>query len=370
MAGSQTGGQAVDVAIERAQDRFAARPRIAFAGFGAPGRTTLFHAMFGGGYARTEVRHPGSGLVADFTVAPAREGQVPTLEAFLALLSREHAVVHVIDAEAGPVRGDAVLHDALAGIRGRTLTVVQKADLLDEEDRARLLAGLRETVGTDDVVWVSSRTGEGLPELARRLAEVLPGAAQDAFLSIQEPGAALRRRRARRLVQAKAALCGALALGGSPEEEIEAVQAALVAVLARLHGVDASPDRVRELVDTLGIGTGIAEVGRRLFRWVPGGRPGAAATFANTVALGEAATRWAQSRMRAPEEELREVYRHALARARSEWPVFASRSRRLLAKLEDLRARLEAGDVAGPDYDEELARLGEVDDRRVQLASD
>lgn len=329
------GDRAGQDAVARVVARFDARPRIALCGWAEKERSALAYALFGDTVPRLVVRDPGSGLAVELVSAGE---DVPAGAPYLTLvdlLLRQHAVVHVVDAVRH--RGDAPLAAALERGRARYLQVPADAPAAD---------------------------------VAERLASVLPAPLLDAFVAMQLPAAGLRRRRVRVVTYARATVCAALGLAGAPESDILAVQASLVASVARLCGVDAPADRVAALVDMLGVGPGMSELARLLLSWVPGGPPvGAPQLFAGTVALGETAAAWARGHLRLDDDTLRAVYRTSFAHAREEWPTYTSRARRLLARLQQLRAGLVEGALSGEDYDDEFERLGERDDRRVQLAS-
>jgi GTP-binding protein Era len=87
------------------------------------------------------------------------------------------AVLLVVDAASGVGRGDAfVAGREVTPARGAKLCAVNKVDLLGGRRVVPQLAAAAELAPFDHVVPVSARTGQGLAELERLLAEALPEA--------------------------------------------------------------------------------------------------------------------------------------------------------------------------------------------------
>ena len=166
--------------VMRATRDAAALPTIALAGYTNAGKSTLLNAITG---SEVEVRdrlfhtlapttrsyeHRGRTYLMTDTVGFIKKLPHQVVDAFKATLEetvRADLILHVVDAAQPPTeRGEAiaavegVLEEIGADEQPRLL-VFNKLDLLDEEDRQRLLVGER------DIVGVSAESGEGLTEL-------------------------------------------------------------------------------------------------------------------------------------------------------------------------------------------------------------
>jgi GTP-binding protein HflX len=169
----------------RARREASAVPAVALAGYTNAGKSTLLNALTGAevgvgsrlfhtldpttrGY-----EHDGRPYLLTDTVGFIRKLPHQLVEAFKATLKETRLadlILHVVDASepdeqrAGSIAAvDSVLKEMDAGDRPRLL-VFNKIDLLDTEERGRVLVGRRDAVG------ISAETGEGLDELRDRIA--------------------------------------------------------------------------------------------------------------------------------------------------------------------------------------------------------
>ena len=160
-------------------------PSVALAGYTNAGKSTLLNALTGAGVSvgsrlfhtldptTRAYEHEGRRYLVTDTVGFIRKLPHQLVEAFKATLEETRLadlIVHVVDASEGDEQRagaiaavDRVLGEIGAGERPRLL-VLNKIDLLDREERARLL------VGRPDVVAVSAATGEGVDDLRERIA--------------------------------------------------------------------------------------------------------------------------------------------------------------------------------------------------------
>jgi len=84
-------------------------------------------------------------------------------------------LLQVVDAAAGVGRGDAFVYERhLAHARRSRFCAVNKIDLVPRDRLVRELEAAGRLGAFDEIVPVSARTGSGLPELTRLLAERLP----------------------------------------------------------------------------------------------------------------------------------------------------------------------------------------------------
>ena len=169
----------------RASREAAALPSVALAGYTNAGKSTLLNALTGAGVSvgsrlfhtldptTRAYEHGGRRYLVTDTVGFIRKLPHQLVDAFKATLEETRLadlIVHVVDASepdeqrAGAIAAvDQVLGEIGAGDRPR-LVALNKIDLLEPAERARLLVGSR------DVVGVSAETGEGIEELRDRIA--------------------------------------------------------------------------------------------------------------------------------------------------------------------------------------------------------
>jgi len=160
-------------------------PSVALAGYTNAGKSTLLNALTGAGVSvgsrlfhtldptTRAYEYEGRRYLATDTVGFIRKLPHQLVEAFKATLEETRLadlIVHVVDASepddqrAGAIAAvDRVLGEIGAGEQPRIL-VLNKIDLLEPEERTRLL------VGRPDVVAVSAETGDGVDELRERIA--------------------------------------------------------------------------------------------------------------------------------------------------------------------------------------------------------
>jgi len=153
---------------------------VALAGYTNAGKSTLLNAITGaevgvGGRlfhtldpTTRAYEHHGRRYLLTDTVGFIRKLPHQLVDAFKATLEETvlaDLVVHVVDASDPPeeraaamAAADSVLEE-IGADRAPRLLVYNKLDLLDEDERSRLLVGEREALG------VSAESGEGIPEL-------------------------------------------------------------------------------------------------------------------------------------------------------------------------------------------------------------
>lgn len=173
---------------KRANRRRNAVPSVAIAGYTNAGKSSLLNRLTGAGVLvenalfatldatvrRSETPDGRLYTLAD-TVGFVRNLPHQLVEAFRSTLeevSGSDLIVHVVDAShPDPASQIATVRDVLGEEGARDipeLIVFNKADLIDA-DRELVLRGME-----PDALFVSSRTGEGIPALQERIAELLP----------------------------------------------------------------------------------------------------------------------------------------------------------------------------------------------------
>jgi len=361
---------ALEEILASVRRRFSLKPKVAIAGFGKAGKSSLFNAIYGEAVAAVSMKTDQTTEAQtlerfgiDFTDTPGMGTGRFSFEqvAETGVFDGQHVVLHVLNGVSAISAEDERLHAAIERSKARRITLVNKADLLEERERAEFAESACERLGLgrQEVLFVSAKRGDNLPELVQRIAELLPEAMQDAFIGQQIANLQLKERRVRALVYAKAAVSAGVALAPLPGADIffiTPIQLAMVAAVGHFHGVEVDRTRALELLATMGAGVGFRESARQLVKLIPGygSVVSAGIAFAGTVALGEAANAWFKSRMKLDPAVVREVFKDTAERARRE---FAERgeasSPSLVRKAEALRAGFEKGELSR----EELERL-------------
>jgi small GTP-binding protein len=380
----------IDEIVTHVQKRFAAKPKVAFAGFGNSGKSSLLNAIYGSEVARVSMRtdetvdpQVAERFGIDFTDTPGVGTSKFSLENVLDLgvLSGQHIIVHVLNGASAISKEDEKLQRVVRGASARSITVVNKIDLLDENERREFVEsacaklGLRE----DEILLVSAKRGTGIAELVRRIADLLPTALQDAFIAQQRADLKLKEKRIRALIYSKAGVCAAVALVPIPVADIlilTPIQMAMVATIGYFHGVEVTADRATELMGVMGAGVGLREAARQLVKLVPGYGlvVSASIAFAGTVALGEVANVWFVRRMKVDAQDLKDLFARTAAKAKQEYALQTERdaaaaraaAEDVRTRIDALRKRLEAGAISQAEFDEAVAEIGDPDAEKAR----
>lgn len=166
--------------VMRARRQDSSLPQVALAGYTNAGKSTLLNALTGADVSVGDrlfhtldpttraFEYEGRRYLVTDTVGFIEKLPHQLVEAFKATLEETvlaDLILHVVDASAGDERmraemaaADDVLGEIGAGDKPRLL-VLNKVDLLDEEERAEV------RIGHPDGIQVSAVTGEGLDEL-------------------------------------------------------------------------------------------------------------------------------------------------------------------------------------------------------------
>jgi len=370
----------IDEIVGYVQKRFAAKPRVAFAGFGNSGKSSLLNAIYGSEVARVSMRtdetqgpQVAERFGIDLTDTPGVGTAKFSLDSVLDLgvLQGQHIVVHVLNAASAISSEDEKLRRALRGSKARTVTVVNKIDLIDEVERRQYLESVFDKLGLreSEVLMVSAKRGTGIPELVQRIADLLPSALQDAFIAQQKADETLKERRIRALIYSKAGVCAAIALAPIPIADIlvlTPIQMAMVATIGYFHGIEVTADRATELMGVMGVGVGLRGAARQLVRLVPGYGMlvGAGIAFAGTVGLGEAANLWFKRQMKVDAQDLKELFTRTAKKATLEYgkehDQFSSSvpsGDGVALRRAELRRELDKGTISQAEFDEANSAL-------------
>src|SRR6185295_18890613 len=135
----------IDEIVAHVQRRFSAKPKVAFAGFGNSGKSSLLNAIYGSEVARVSMRtdettgpQVAERFGIDFTDTPGVGTGKFSLENVLDLgvLSGQHIIVHVLNGASAISKEDEKLQRVVRGASARSITVVNKIDLLDDKERS------------------------------------------------------------------------------------------------------------------------------------------------------------------------------------------------------------------------------------------
>ncbi len=325
----------VGQALENVRTKFEMTPKVAIAGFGNAGKSSLFNAIYGEKRASVSMRTDETQTAQverrfgiDFTDTPGIGTSKFSLDKVekMAVFDRQHVVVHVLNGATAISAEDEALHEMLAKTRARRITVVNKVDILDQNEKAEFVQSISEKLGLfeEDFLFVSAKKNLHIDELVGAIAEALPEAMKDAFIGQQRADQKLKAKRIRTLIYSKATACAGVALTPIPIADIVVItpiQIAMVASIGYFHGVDVTKERILELLSVLGFGVGLRLAARQLVKLVPGAGSvvGAGIAFAGTIALGETAHVWFKRNMEVPPDELRAVFRQRAEEARERY---------------------------------------------------
>jgi GTP-binding protein Era len=371
----------IDEIVARVQKRFATKPKVAFAGFGNSGKSSLLNAIFGADVARVSMQtdETKSAQVAerfgiDFMDTPGVGTSRFSLDDVLDLgvLQGQHIILHVLNGAAAVSAEDEKLARAIRGASTRSIVVINKIDLLDEREKAEFLASAvaRLGVAENEVMMVSAKRGTGVPALVQRITDCLPSALQDAFIAAQRVDLRLKERRIRALIYSKAGICAAVALAPIPVADIlvlTPIQMAMVATIGYFHGVEVSADRAGELMGVMGTGVGLREAARQLVKLVPGYGlvVSAGIAFAGTVALGETAHLWFSRQMKVDANDLKELFSRVASKAKQEYSLRSEKEsaddraadERVRSQVEALRGKRAQGAISEAEFDRAMAEI-------------
>ena len=242
----------VDEIVEHVRKKFSMKPKVAFAGFGNAGKSSLLNAIYGSDVMRVSMKtdqttgpEVAERFGIDFTDTPGIGTSKFTLENVLemGLFGEQHVVIHVLNGASAIAREDERLRTALEASAARSITVVNKIDLLDARETSQFLESVREKLELEppDLLLVSAKRGTGVPELVARIAELLPAAMQDAFIGQQRGDLELKEKRIRQLIYSKAGVCAGVALVPIPVADLlvlTPIQIAMVTAIGYLHGIE------------------------------------------------------------------------------------------------------------------------------------
>jgi small GTP-binding protein len=368
---------AIEEMVASVRRRFSMKPKVAIAGFGNSGKSSLFNAIYGANVAKVSMKTDETVLTntrerfgIDFTDTPGIGTGKFSLEKVLEMcvLDVQHVVIHTLNGASAIAADDESLHEAIQRSQARRVTVVNKVDLLDEREQAEFAQSMltRLGLGPHDFLFVSAKRGTRVPALVQHIADILPDAMQDAFIAQQQADLDLKDKRVRALVYSKATVSAAVALLPIPVADfflITPMQIAMVTAIGYFYSVDVNRERVFELFATLGAGFGFREASRQLVKLVPGYGTviSAGIAFAGTVALGETAHVWFKNKMKLDADELKEVFRRTAAQAKEEYHTRAATAERIKPTIEELHRRLERGELSRAEFEEAVADLTDSD---------
>ena len=359
--------------FERVKKRFEQTPKIMFAGFGAAGKFALFKEIYGENAEHISLRTAGERETACKSVFGIDSNESPgvgttkfTFEKILEMkvFERQHLVVQILNAAVPISEDDELLHESIERSSARRLTIVNKAEQLDDEQQAGYTERLKEKFGLlpKDILFVSTSQPGALSQLVRQIVEVLPEERRDAFIAQQKVDLAFKEKRIKSIVYSKAAICGATGMIPIPLADIliiAPIQITMVVNIGYFYEAELSKTRVFELITTLGAGVGLRETARQLMKLVPGygSMISASIAFAGTVALGETANLWFKNGMKLDLEELKSVFQKVRRRAEREYKKKEPESSELQRKIEQLHQQLQHDEITQEEFERRLEEL-------------
>jgi len=173
-------------------------PEVAFLGRSNVGKSSLLNALVGEKAAKVSSTPGRTRAIYFFALADQRQrhqlifADLPgygyaklsksisaTWPAFIEPYLAERATlalcVCLVDANVPPRPNDRQLFDWLRAQDRAFLVVATKADRLSGNQRVRNLAALKRELGLDEILPVSAKTGQGIPELWQKIAKTGTG---------------------------------------------------------------------------------------------------------------------------------------------------------------------------------------------------
>ena len=363
----------VDEIVEHVRKKFSAKPKVAFAGFGNAGKSSLLNAIYGAEVMRVSMKTDQTSgpevaerFGIDFTDTPGIGTSKFSLESVLdmGIFDQQHVVIHVLNGASAIAREDERLARALGASTARAITVINKVDLMDPVETSEFLESVREKLGLErpEVLLVSAKRGTGISELVGRITELLPSAMQDAFIGQQRADHELKEKRIRALIYSKAGVCAGIALVPIPVADIlvlTPIQLAMVTAIGYFHGVEVTTERAAELMGVVGAGIGFREAARQLVKLVPGygSAISAGVAFAGTVALGEVANVWFERQMKMDVGDLRALFQRTASKAKEQFALENTDVSNISRDTAELRRKLAAGEITEAEFAMALATL-------------
>ncbi len=183
-------------AVSAAQFPKAEAPEIAFLGRSNVGKSSLLNALVGAKAAKVSNTPGRTRAINFFSVSDERSAQKPKLifadlpgygyakisksisaewpafiEPYLAMRSTLALSICLVDGNVPPRLNDRQLLDWLRSVGRPFLVVATKIDRVSGNQRTKSLAALKRSLEVDEILPVSAKTGYGIKELWRKIAE-------------------------------------------------------------------------------------------------------------------------------------------------------------------------------------------------------
>jgi small GTP-binding protein len=293
-------------------------------------------------------------------------GAVGASERALAFEAAKNAdfLVIVFEAARGIGRHDKDLFDDLALLGKPFVVVLNKIDLVNKADRARVLEGAATVLGIEPAQIIDTVATEG-----NNLGRVILAVAKAEPKLLAAIGQALPEYRAKlawqRIVPAAgaAAAVGLIPLPFADLIPLVGIQSGLVLSIARIYGFEVTFARGKELITAFGVGFAARTVFHELVKFggVPGWLLSATIAASTTVAIGYASTVWFAEGERVSPKVLNKLVKDLTAYLGEQIKDLARRKpdegtlvQRITQALKELPANLRPERIAGDTQPESL----------------
>ncbi len=251
-----------------------------------------------------------------------------TLDRALDLQLFKHAglCLHLIDSLQPLCDDDLRIHEGLLKQSCHAITVITKIDQLEVGELTAWKLRIQEKMGVNEPCFVSAQTGEGLEQLAARIANTISPSQQMAFLRTQSQNVDLMvmgLRQRIKIVAAQAAAVTATPLPFADIALLTPLQVAMVRDIALAFHPNETEHTikpyVKELLATIGLGVGAKYLARQALKLIPvaGVALNSAIAYAGTVAIGETAIQWFKHHNKMSATELKRFHKQAFEKAKS-----------------------------------------------------
>jgi small GTP-binding protein len=235
----------------------------------------------------------------------------------LQAVASARVIVLVLDAISGVRQADYGLLQQLKGTGKPTIAVLNKIDLLKEEQEA-VVANARDKLGEPGLIPISAKRGTNV---AQRLVPAMIAADDTLAVAIGRALPAYRRQAANRVIRNASvfnALVGAEPIPGLDVPFLLATQARMVLRIAAIYGEAMSAEHAKELIATIVGGVTLRYLAQEGAKVVPG--PGwvvaAAVASAGTWAIGQVAIQYFEHGKKLSAAQLQELYQRRVAERR------------------------------------------------------
>jgi small GTP-binding protein len=351
--------------IKNVRSKYDVAVKIAIVGFGKSGKSTLFNTIFGKTLQET-------GAQTDLTGAEREESLFGTIftdtrgfgtkrvsvSEIKGLLHDQNLIIHCMNGMSAISQDDSDLYQFCRESGKPVIVVVTKADVMKPREIEEFDKSLKDKISAcAESIFISAETGFNLRLLIRKIVDLLPDIARDAFIAKQQADFEIKRKKCRALIQGTAIAAAGIAVSPIPVSDViilVPMQAGMVVSIAKLYGYEITENMAKEILVVAGGGVVLRYAFQVIVKFIPilGSVIGPAIAYGGTVAIGEAGIVYFESGMSASPDEIAAAYRRAKEKAEREFKSngMDEKMREKEQHLRDLGDKLQAGEIEQEDF--------------------